>query len=274
MSDPDILTRFEELEAGRIIGDLDTEETMEWQELSKDPRCKPDISLEFMAAAIETEYLQQQAVDLPANMVENIKKNMEAFTSGDSSTVSDTASSIHPVRWQTLLLSPQAAWALAALFLILFINQSLVTPLVTDPPSNQTVSAPPQLAPNKALAKMRTQASDLVVSDFGGIQGYDKMSGQVIWSDTLQEGYMTLTNLPANNPTAKQYQLWIVDPSRDEKPVDGGVFDIPSGEGTVIIPIRNPLVVTNPKAFVITLEQPGGVVVSKQEIVVALAKPS
>ena len=52
------------------------------------------------------------------------------------------------------------------------------------------------------------------------------------------------------------------------------VFDIPSGDGTTIIPIRNPLVVTDPKAFVITLEQPGGVVVSKQEVVVALAKPS
>jgi hypothetical protein len=36
---------------------------------------------------------------------------------------------------------------------------------------------------------------------------------------------------------------------------------------TSIIPIRNSLVVTNPRAFVITLEQPGG-------IVVALAKTS
>ena len=40
------------------------------------------------------------------------------------------------------------------------------------------------------------------------------------------------------------------------------------------IPIRNPLVVTNPRAFLITLEQPGGVVASKQEVVVALAKTS
>jgi hypothetical protein len=32
--------------------------------------------------------------------------------------------------------------------------------------------------------------------------------------------------------------------------------------------------VNDPKAFVITLEQPGGVVVSKQEVVVALAKTS
>ena len=100
------------------------------------------------------------------------------------------------------------------------------------------------------------------------------MSGTVIWSDELQEGYMSLTNLPANDPNARQYQLWIVDPARDEKPVDGGVFDISTNDGTVIIPISNPLAVTNPQAFVITLEQPGGVVVSKQEVVVALAKSS
>ena len=85
---------------------------------------------------------------------------------------------------------------------------------------------------------------------------------------------MTLTDLPVNDPGDKQYQLWIVDPTRDEKPVDGGVFDIPAGDKTAVIPIRNPLAVTNPAAFVITLEQAGGVVVSKQEIVVALAKNS
>ena len=90
----------------------------------------------------------------------------------------------------------------------------------------------------------------------------------------MQEGDIALTDRPANDRSKKQYQLWIVDPARDENPVDGGVFDIPSGESTSIIPIRNPLFVTKPQAFVITLEQPGGVVVSKQEVVVALAKTS
>ena len=60
---------------------------------------------------------------------------------------------------------------------------------------------------------------------------------------------------------------------RDEKPVDGGVFDIPTDAETHVIPIYNPVAVSEPQAFVITLEQPGGVVVSKQEVVVALAKP-
>jgi anti-sigma-K factor RskA len=94
----------------------------------------------------------------------------------------------------------------------------------------------------------------------------------VIWNDEKQEGYMSLENLAVNDPTKTQYQLWIVDPERDELPVDGGVFDITQKDGTQIIPIRNALAINKPVAFVITLEQPGGVVKSKQEIVVALAK--
>ena len=83
---------------------------------------------------------------------------------------------------------------------------------------------------------------------------------------------MSLANLPVNDPSKNQYQLWIVDHERDELPVDGGVFDIPKGSDTAIIPIRNALQISKPTAFVITLEQPGGVVKSKQEVVVALAE--
>ena len=99
-----------------------------------------------------------------------------------------------------------------------------------------------------------------------------EISGEVVWNDERQEGYMSLVNLPVNDPTKNQYQLWIVDPKRDEIPVDGGVFDIPAGSETAVIPIRNALQVSKPTVFVITLEQPGGVVKSKQEVVVALAK--
>ena len=101
---------------------------------------------------------------------------------------------------------------------------------------------------------------------------YTGLSGEVIWNDEKQEGYMSLENLAVNDPTKNQYQLWIVDPERDELPVDGGVFDITEKDGKSIIPIRNALAINKPVAFVITLEQPGGVVKSKQEIVVALAK--
>ena len=101
---------------------------------------------------------------------------------------------------------------------------------------------------------------------------YAKVEGEVIWNDERQEGYMSLINLAANNPKENQYQLWIVDPERDELPVDGGVFDIPEGVDKALIPIKNALQVDKPTLFVITLEQPGGVVKSKQEVVVAIAK--
>jgi hypothetical protein len=57
-------------------------------------------------------------------------------------------------------------------------------------------------------------------------------------------------------------------------PLERGERRLTAPFRTSIIPIRNPLVVTNPRAFVITLEQTGGVVGSKQEVVVALAKTS
>ena len=75
---------------------------------------------------------------------------------------------------------------------------------------------------------------------------------------------MRFVGMPVNDATAEQYQLWIIDPDRDEEPIDGGVFDIESS-GEVVVPINAKLAVLNPAAFAITIEKPGGVVVSTQE---------
>ena len=51
-------------------------------------------------------------------------------------------------------------------------------------------------------------------------------TGEVVWSNERQEGYMTFRAVERNDPTKSQYQLWIFDGERDERyPVDGGVFD-------------------------------------------------
>lgn len=97
-------------------------------------------------------------------------------------------------------------------------------------------------------------------------------SGEVVWSDEAQQGFMEFRGLPALDPTRWQYQLWIVDPERDARPVDGGVFDIPADGGAVVrVPIDAKLRVEKPAAFVVTVEQPGGVVVSSQERVALIA---
>lgn len=100
-------------------------------------------------------------------------------------------------------------------------------------------------------------------------------SGDVVWSGVRQEGYMRIRGLAANDPALNQYQLWIFDAQRDERfPVDGGVFDVPAGADEVIVPIRAKLPVDDPLLFAVTVERPGGVVVSDRERIVLLAQES
>lgn len=269
MKDQDVIGRFEELEAGRILGDLDAAEMDEWETLVRDPRCQPDLSLELTAAALEAEFRGGKDLDLPTGLLEELQKRTAGFVVEDLSEDAEEKV-VQPPLWRRILSDRDTAWAIAAIFIILFVTKSFVD----EPPSGAYDPILSQVAPEVARQTLMQDADDLIRSSFGGVGDYEAMSGEVVWSDVRQEGYLTLSDLPANDPKARQYQLWIVDPERDEKPVDGGVFDIPSGGGTIVISIRNPLVVRQPKAFVITLEQPGGVVVSKQKDVVALAKTS
>lgn len=117
------------------------------------------------------------------------------------------------------------------------------------------------------------QASWLPGNDAGG----NTLVGDVVFDPVTQKGYLRFRGIPANDPRLEQYQLWIADAARTPpEPVDGGVFNTPqtASNGDVIIPFEAKLPVGKPAAFVITVEKPGGVVVSKQERVLALAKVS
>ena len=98
-------------------------------------------------------------------------------------------------------------------------------------------------------------------------------SGEVLWRDQRQTGFMVFRDLQVNDPTVQQYQLWIVDAQRSsERPVDGGVFDITGGQ--VIVPIDAKIKVSQAEMFAITIEKPGGVVVSERERLPLLAQVS
>ena len=66
----------------------------------------------------------------------------------------------------------------------------------------------------------------------------DNCSGNVIWSDDSQRGFITLAGLPMNDSSKNQYQIWIVDPNMHANPVDGGVFNINTTNSPTIIPIN------------------------------------
>jgi hypothetical protein len=98
-------------------------------------------------------------------------------------------------------------------------------------------------------------------------------TGDVVWSASAQRGYMRFKGLAVNDAKQLQYQLWIFDKDRDQAfPVDGGVFDV-SSTGEVIVPISAKLHVDEPVLFAVTVEAPGGVVVSKRERIVVTAAP-
>jgi len=163
-------------------------------------------------------------------------------------------------------------WAAAASLLLAFIGwwPRLTGELVARPPAVAALT--PEQQRNALLSSGRAiQASWSPGNDAAG----NALVGDVVFDPVTQKGYLRFRGIPANDPRLAQYQLWIADSSRTPpEPVDGGVFNTPqsTATGDVIIPFEAKLPVGKPAAFVVTVEQPGGVVVSKQERVLALAK--
>src|SRR5262249_34133311 len=86
-------------------------------------------------------------------------------------------------------------------------------------------------------------------------------TGDVVWNNTKQQGVLRFKGLAKNDPSVDQYQLWIVDNSQ-KQPIDGGVFNVDSDTGDLVVPINAKARVVDPQAFPVTVEKPGGVVVS------------
>lgn len=249
MNPQDLKLRFDELSAGRALGDLTFEEELELAKLSQQLGISQDLAFELLVATLEMDGVQGSLEPLPAELAARLHQA--------AATLSGKILAPNVPTWQKILRNPIAGWAAAAaVALFAVLSSSKSTP--------QT--------PVASESRLRVESTDLIERKFEGLGDFKNASGKVIWSDQLQQGYMTLSGIPVNDPGKAQYQLWIVDPKRDEAPVDGGVFDIPTDGSPVVIPIAAKLALTNPQAFVITLEQPGGVVKSKQEKVVALAK--
>ena len=139
----------------------------------------------------------------------------------------------------------------------------------------EKVVMPSTPTPIEARAQLLATANDVTTLAWTATEdpAAKGASGDVVWSESQQRGFMRFVGLAVNDPKQLQYQLWIFDKHRDQAfPVDGGVFDItPAGE--VIVPISAKLPVGEPVLFAVTVEKPGGVVVSKRERIVVTAAP-
>lgn len=150
---------------------------------------------------------------------------------------------------------------LAAGFLVWLLVPPRIAPIAADTrsPAEQLASL---LAADPGLLRLHWQHGS---SPFRG-----EVTGEVVWSQQDQRGYLTFRGLPALDEDHR-FQLWIVDGQREGAPVDGGLFAISPGSDTTVVPIDARLPIGKPAAFVVTVEGKTGAVVSKQEHVVAIA---
>lgn len=143
--------------------------------------------------------------------------------------------------------------------------EAVKTPEPTNTPAAELTAA-------QKREQLLASAPDVIQTNWTSPKDKKKILGDIVWSNSKQKGFLRLRGLPVNKPGEETYQLWIVDAARNEKnPLSGGVFDI-NETGEVVIPIDAQLKVKEPKEFNITKEKPGGVVVSKPERAVAIAK--
>lgn len=96
------------------------------------------------------------------------------------------------------------------------------------------------------------------------------VSGDVVWNDSLQQGFLRFEGLEVNDPSKEQYQVWVIDDRGMEQKVSGGVFNA-TAAGEVIVPIEPGIDVGRVQVFAITVEEPGGIWVPdlKRRVVVA-----
>jgi hypothetical protein len=269
--------RREELLAERALEGLGEEEARELELLGG----AADGSFDLAAAALALAELGE-AEPLPETLAEKVvaaspsrqAAGQVARVAGHARREAAAASRRRP-RWD---LRRAGGWvaALAAAVVAVFAwnRPPRVVERVVERVVRVEVPAPPPREPTpvERREELLTQATDARTVAWAATPdpAANGATGDVVWSESRQQGYMRIRGLAANDPARTQYQLWIFDGERDQAhPVDGGVFDVQEGE--VVVPIRAAIRVFAPKLFAVTVERPGGVVVSKRERIVLTA---
>lgn len=279
--------RMLELFSDQTIFGLDGAELAELAKLERDfPELQDDAaelahSLEFSAMAISLANLDMSE-PLPTNLRAKILADSEKYFAPGKETVSLIEPQIASEEYQkTFEFEPKRSilswlgWAVAAAACIalavnIWTTRLQPTEIAKNPETVQTPT--PELTTTQKREQLLASADKIQLPLAQPKPDANVITGDVVWNNTKQEGYVRFQGLPVNDATKESYQLWIVDENQNPKtPVDGGVFNV-NEKGEVIIPIKATLKIGKPLMFAITKEKPGGVMVSDLSKLVAIAK--
>lgn len=266
---------------------LDAAENGQLEELSANANFRIDDSFDIAAAAIGLadldiepmpEHLNSKILALADNyFAADERVAVSLRESAESAEMDDMQPTFgfEPKRssWSTWL-----GWAIAGAACIALAFNVYTTRF--QGPTDVVKGPTPTVTPEKPDVRKQFDemmaASNMVKAQWGALptatDDLKGVSGEIVWSDEKQAGFMRFRGLPVNDKSKEQYQLWIFENAKlEEHPKDGGVFDV-SADGEVIVPIDAKLAAKDPKVFAITVEKPGGVVVSDRKKIAALAK--
>jgi len=269
----------------------------EQNDMNELDRLDPDMSareaFEAVAAELDIAFAETDPVEMPNGLEERLLASVPAPGVPDQPELRLVNDQSPPVRTSQQLQSPRGAWFpwLVAAASVAVTGIVLLRPTPSPTPDQPPVALT-ALEQRDALIEAHANDEDLLryawtPTEDPAVVG--EVTGELIWDEERDEGYMTITGLEVNDPSQFQYQLWIFDATRPlgelpqhgdafgglltQRPIDGGVFDI-TDTGEVVIPIDAKLLVQQGVAFAVTVEPPGGVVVSDRSRVPLLAIPS
>jgi hypothetical protein len=264
--------RLDELLLDRAVEGIDPAETAELETLLARMGHDDPEGYDLAAASV---WVAAGAPEepMPADVAERARRTLERGApaaredADDRQQSTDNVRPLHPQPRPAGRAAATTGWIAAAAALVLAVAGWWPQPDAGGP---QELTA--------ARDALLAEAPDAVRVDWSNTEhprAQQLNGGYVVWSDERQQGYMTFKDIPDNDPSEHQYQLWVFDATRDEDyPVDGGVFDARRNDaGEVVIPIENKLPVRQATLFAVTLEPPGGVVVSDRDPILWVAKP-
>jgi len=264
--------RVMELLAGRAMNDLDSVETTELETLLA--RMTPEQARSMREEQLQLEGLKGATLagwtDTKSNtgISPALRARILAQGAASQAAAASRRSASNGSSSASMRLREKFAWLTAAASIALAVFAW----------NRPTGTAPPEPAWQARADLVKAADSKLVSWSTTEDPSAKGVSGDIVWNANQQRGYMRFKGLAANDPRLQQYQLWIFDKGREgEFPVDGGVFDISAASkdpttGDLVVPIAPKLAVRDPALFAVTMEIPGGVVVTKKERLLLLAK--
>jgi hypothetical protein len=272
----DMTTTRDELLMQRVTGQLSGAEQLAFAQLAL-PVTPRELRQWEQAAAELTAVIamdaRSDADSLPAAVAERVLRDGLFQVRRATVTTVPNRPALAPVvreRSARTLLA-WSGWMAAAAAVVLWIVAPRST-AVDDGGSLPVAAAQTAASVRDALRADSVGSRMLAWSSAGDSTGR-VATGDVIWNAAKQSGVMRFVGLTPNDARRWQYQLWIFDRTRDQRyPVDGGVFDIPPGATEVLIPITAKVKVNDATMFAVTVEAPGGVVVSSRERLALIAQ--